>query len=141
MLSISQRLLQPACHIFLHIHTRMALSLFRELSVLVALAGHRAWLQLSHMTSPFAPHHSLHLPSSGHTMNKECIKSVRACVCVLMPKCVNVATRRVSLSTSCLVSLRILCGCAPCVHREPDLPISLPTCPLLSSPTFFLHGF
>lgn len=31
--------------------------------VLVALTGHRAWLQLSHMTSPFAPHHSLHLPS------------------------------------------------------------------------------
>lgn len=43
-------------------------------------ADRRAWLQLPHMTSPFASWHSLHLPSPGPTKDKVCLKSVCAYV-------------------------------------------------------------
>lgn len=42
-------------------------------------AGHCAWLQLPHMTSPFAPHHPA---SPGHTIDKACLKIGRVCASV-----------------------------------------------------------
>lgn len=71
-------------------------------------AGSRAWLQLPHMTSPFAPDHSLHLPSPGCTMDKECLKCV--CVCVIMRKRVDITKRHVMSSSVLFHLLHILCA-------------------------------
>ena len=68
--------------------------------------GRRAWLQLPHMTSPFAPRHSLHLPSlhNGQRAPQECV-----CVCV------------VSFRALFHLVHYIVCVFEVCVHHEPGL--------------------
>lgn len=72
-------------------------------------AGCCAWLQLPHMTSPFIPHHSLQLPSPGHTIDKECLECV--CLCVWVCLCKNVST--LPSNISCLFKHCVVEVCAP----------------------------
>ena len=117
------------CHPELHqrSHTRMRrLNHWRYRLLGWLQAGRRAWLQLPHMTSPFAPNHSIHLPSPGSTMDKDCLNSV----CVVTWKSVSFTKRHVFLS------IVFLCGWSVCTEFTVSLFCHLPllSSPLLSSP-------